>query len=89
MQGDQFANIEFEHHCGRQHHSEGYVVFYGLLFESILQASTFLRNTSPGRYKGVYLRGNKYLVDKPTNSFYNGSKWSDNWKRFKKSIDQC
>ena len=81
-----YMNIEFEHHKGKMHKEEGYVIFYGLLFDSINSAANFLRNTSAGTYKGVYFSDDKILVNPIEDTFYCGKTWNMGWKSFKTEL---
>ena len=63
--------IEFEKHLGTMNTSIGTVVFYNLEFENIFQAGEFLKDISPGNYKGwVKDDGTFGLIDVETNDVY-------------------
>ena len=81
-----FFRIYLNKHVGSQHNEENYVIFYGLIFTSILDAADFLKNVTPGEYTGKYYRGFKVIIDPLSKMCFHNMQWYDNWKSVKRSI---
>lgn len=61
-------NTFFNGHPGRQ--TKEFFVFYGLLFDDIIEVSKFLKHVPLGNWKGKNYKGYKYLIDKELNKIY-------------------
>ena len=75
---DPFMNIRFEKHKGKQHKDDGYVIFYGIKFSSILPAAALLRHIPPGNYDSSFYKRYKILVNADTRTVYTRSRtWAN------------
>lgn len=67
---------EFEGHPGSIDTDSGCCIFYGLLFDSILDAARFFKGIQAGpQYKGKIVRGVKILRDPETDMWYSEGRW--------------
>lgn len=63
-------SCEYNDHKGLMDSKTNQVFFYGLVFENIIHAINFLKNISPGDYKG-WVKDSLYGVfDKENNRYY-------------------
>ena len=83
---ESFFRINLDKHVGFQHKDDAYVIFYGLIFASILDAAAFLKNVAPGKYTGKYYKGVRIIVDPVSKMCFHNMQWFDNWKSAKRAI---
>lgn len=69
-------SCQLDGHHGRVDTTTGNCIFYGLLFEGIVDAAKFFRGIQAGpEYKGKIVRGVNMLKDVELDMWYSGERW--------------